>query len=248
MALNAVAVIDEDGYQRSVSMLRIANKRHVELRNNLKKKLLAYSFQQGKINGQDEHIEEMALYGPHLKRALLGKLPKMNDESESKVSSSNSNASRQVDSSHSLTSSRARSLLSLARQLRNDSAGLGGDGDRLSRSELLQQALLSAGGSEISSDILDEINETVFGSADHSLTRAIASLNDRNQQRTTAGEESARAGVKEDKKSTTSGESSRIYSQMREAERGDQIIYLYICIIILQNAHIFLFLCIKRML
>ena len=231
MALNAVAVIDEDGYQRSVSMLRIANKRHVELRNNLKKKLLAYSFQQGKINGQDEQIEEMAHYGPHLRRAFLGKLPKMNDESESKVSSSNLSTSRQVVSNHSLTSSRARSLLSLARQLRNDSAGLVGDSDRISRSDLLQQALLSAGGgSEVSSDILDEINETVFGSADHSLTRAVASLNDRNQQRTTTGEESARAGTKEDKKSAAPGESSRIYSQMREAERGNQT---FICFLVL---------------
>ena len=228
MALNAVAITNEGDYERSVSMLQIASKRHTDLRNSLKKKILVAAQQHSKSNGQDEHIEEMVLYGSHLRRALLGRLPKMNDESESKISSFQSNApSRQGDPGRSLPSNRARSLLSLARSLRNDGASLGGITDRLSRSELLQQVLLSTGNAGISSELLDELNESVFGSADHSLTRAIASMQDRNHQRSSRDVEAAleednpRAVIRDEKRSTSpTGECSRIYAQMREAERG----------------------------
>lgn len=228
MALNAVAITDEDEYERSVSMLQIASKRHTDLRNSLKKKILAAAQQHSKSIGQDEHIEEMVLYGPHLRRALLGKLPKMNDESEKASSSQSSSSSRQGDPSRSASSNRARSLLSLARTLRNDSAGLGGVSDRLSRTELLQQVLLSTGSSGISSELLDELNELAFGLTDHSLTRTIAGMPDRNPPRSSRevgaalGEDTARGGstTRDDKRSTSAGECSRIYAQMREAERG----------------------------
>lgn len=231
MALNAVAIFDEDGYSRSVSMLRIANKRHSELRNNLKKKAVAFFQQQSKSNGQDERIEEMVLYGPHLKRAFLGRLPKTtnNEEIESKMSSSLLvGGSLRQEGSRSSVSSRARSLLSLARQLRSDSALLSGDNEGLSRNELLQQALLSTGNSGISSDVLDELNDAAFGglhgSAEISLTRAIAGLQDRSQQRSSREAATSASGDdatrREDKKSSSTGECSRIYGQMREAERG----------------------------
>lgn len=232
VALNAVAIFDEDGYSRSLSMLRIANKRHSELRNSLKKKAFAFTQQQNKANGQDEHLEEMVLYGSHLKRAFLGRLPKTtsNEESESKLPSSPPvGDSLRQEGSRSLVSSRARSLLSFARQLRGDSAGLSGDYEGLSRSELLHQALLSTGSSGISNDLLDELHDTAFGglhgSADASLARAIAGLQDRSQPRSSReaaasapGDDTAR---KDDKKSSSSGESPRIYAQMREAEKGN---------------------------
>jgi hypothetical protein len=244
VALNAVAILDEDGYQRSISMLRIASKRHSELKNSLKKKMFVYSQQQSKLNGQDEHIEEMVLYGPHLKRALLGRLPKLNDESgEAKAGSSSqsSGLSARQDASRSLAANRARSLISLARQLRADGSALGGDSDRLGRSELLiQQALLASasGSAGANGDVLDELNETVFGAltggsaADHSLSRAIASLQERSQTRASrseigagaGGEGTTRSGVKDDKKTTPFEECSRIYLQMREAERGKSFI------------------------
>jgi hypothetical protein len=211
-------------------MLRLASKRHCELRNNLRKKVLVFSQQQNKANGQDEHLEEMVLYGSNLKRAFLGRLPKVNDESESRGSNSSSSANRQGDSNRTLASNRARSLLSLARQLRSDGAGLIGDADRLTRSELLQQALLSTGNAGISNDVLDELNETVFASlpglSADSLSRARLSLQERDQSRTSreanalSGEEATRTSAKDDKKSTSIGECSRLYSQMREAERG----------------------------
>lgn len=230
MALNAVAILDEDGYRRSVSMLQIASRRHTELRNSLKKKILAQDQRRG--YGHAEHLEELALYGPQLRRAFLGRLPKLNDESEIRSSSSLqlSGTARQGDPGRSLASSRARSLVSLVRQLRSDSAGLVGDSEGLSRSELLQQALLGAGNSGISNDVLEELNDSVFGglpgasAADLSLTRAIAGLQDRGRQRNAgaASEEDAAKAAKDDKKLSPWTECSRIYAQMREAERGKQ--------------------------
>eukprot|EP00804_Cyclotella_cryptica_P018056 CCRYP_008325-RE/>CCRYP_008325-RE protein AED:0.09 eAED:0.09 QI:596/0.96/0.92/1/1/0.92/26/363/4715 len=234
MALNAVAILDEDGYQRCISMLKIASKRHSELFNSLKKKMLVFSQEQSKLNGQDERIEEMVLYGPHLKRAFLGRLPKTNDESDAKpVSSpqSSSVSNRQGDSNRSLVANRARSLISLARQFRAEGSALGGDSERLSRSEfLIQQALLNSG-SAGASDVLDELSETVFGalatgsSADNAFSRAIACLNERSPARTSRAEggggpaeNAVREGGKDAKKPSTTEECSRIYSQMREAE------------------------------
>ena len=60
-----------------MAMLRVANKRQSELRNTLKKKLMVGIQQQKKNRGdQMENLDEMVLYGPHLKRALLGGMPK----------------------------------------------------------------------------------------------------------------------------------------------------------------------------
>ena len=95
-------------------MLRIANKRQAELRNSLKKKLMVTLQQQRKNNGdQVENLDEMVLYGPHLKRALLGGMPKSegmddNDDEQGggkKKSSRGSSSSAARDAS---SSSRAR--------------------------------------------------------------------------------------------------------------------------------------------
>lgn len=101
-------------FQRSMAMLRIANKRQAELRNSLKKKVMVALQQQRKINGdQVENLDEMVLYGPHLKRALLGGMPKSegmddNDDEQGggkKKSSRGSSSSAARDAS---SSSRAR--------------------------------------------------------------------------------------------------------------------------------------------
>ena len=60
-----------------MEMLRIANKRQADLRNSLKKKLTTIMQQQRKLRGdQVENLDEMVLYGTHLKRAFLGSMPK----------------------------------------------------------------------------------------------------------------------------------------------------------------------------
>ena len=66
-------------FQRSMAMLRVANKRLVELRDSLRKKLSVATHQQKKLRGDQifETLDEMVLYGPQLKRALLGGMPKL---------------------------------------------------------------------------------------------------------------------------------------------------------------------------
>ena len=109
IALNAIAILDEDGFQRSMAMLRIANKRVLDLRNSLKKKVTTAIQQQRKAKGdQVENLEEMILYGPHLKRALLGGMPKsdgIDDDDDKKPTKKGSSSSSGERAS---TSSRAR--------------------------------------------------------------------------------------------------------------------------------------------
>ena len=96
-------------------MLRIANKRQADLRNSLKKKVMTIMQQQRKLRGdQEENLDEMLFYGPHLKRALLGGMPKLegfDEDDESKKKSSRSSRTRGSSSSlerASASSNRAR--------------------------------------------------------------------------------------------------------------------------------------------
>lgn len=77
-------------------MLRVANKRRLELRNSLRKKLSVATLQQKKLRGDRtiETLDELVFYGPQLKRALLGGIPKSEgvefDEPDKKSGSSRS--------------------------------------------------------------------------------------------------------------------------------------------------------------
>lgn len=104
------AILDEDGFQRSMAMLRIAYKRQAELRNSLKKKVMSFMQQQRKIRGSPiEDLDDMVLYGPHLKRALLGGMPKSDEDDESnKKSSSRSRGSSSGLDDRTSSSSRSR--------------------------------------------------------------------------------------------------------------------------------------------
>ena len=96
-------------------MLRIANKRQSDLRNSLKKKVTVVMQQQRKLRGdQIEHLDEMVLYGPHLKRAFLGGMPKsegLDEDDDSYKKSAGSSRTRGSSSSlerASTTSNRTR--------------------------------------------------------------------------------------------------------------------------------------------
>ena len=97
-------------------MLRIANKRQADLRNSLKKKVMISMQQQRKIRGdQVENLDEMVLYGPHLKRALLGGMPKSEGFDEDEESSKKAGSPRSKSSSSNL-SERASSTSNRARR------------------------------------------------------------------------------------------------------------------------------------
>ncbi len=101
-------------FQKSMAMLRIANKRQADLRNSLKKKVMVIMQQQRKLQGdQIENLDEMVLYGPHLKRAFLGGMPKsegFDEDDDSTKKSSGSSRSRGSSSLEraSATSNRTR--------------------------------------------------------------------------------------------------------------------------------------------
>lgn len=245
IALNAIAILDEDGFQRSMAMLRIASKRQADLRHSLKKKVMIAMQQQRKLPGdQIENLDEMVLYGPHLKRAFLGVMPKsegLDEDDESSKKSAGSSRTRGSSASlserASSTSNRARSLLSLARSLRAE----GGDGSG-SRGDFLRQALLSAGSSGPSgfdsleeTDLLSALSATgASSSTSDPLSRIVANIQARardegRSSRAAAtgagcggggGKPDTGASRKDDKsKLSSSEERIRLYTQMREAER-----------------------------
>ena len=113
LALNATAICSEAEFQRSMAMLRIANKRQDDLRNQLKKKITSLNQQQRKKNNIVENLDEMTVYGAQLRRALLGGLPKSGGDdgadSDPKPSNSSSRSGRVGSSS----ASRARRYVSV---------------------------------------------------------------------------------------------------------------------------------------
>lgn len=98
-------------------MLRIASKRQVELRVSLRKKLSVATQQEKKLRGDHvlESLDELALYGPQLKRALLGGIPKFEGMDEEDESKKKSGSSRSKGSSSSVAE-RALSASSRARK------------------------------------------------------------------------------------------------------------------------------------
>lgn len=205
-------------------MLRVANKRQSELRNSLKKKLTVVIQQQRRNRGDlMENLDEMVLYGPHLKRALLGGMPKSEGIDDDDDPTKKSGSSRSKGSATSLSerasssSSRARNLLSLARSLRAE----GGDGFG-SRGEFLRQALLNAGSSGSSG--LDSVEATELLNALSANIHARARGERGTQAAAGAGGGGdggkTHASRKDDKtKLSPVEERNRLYSQMREAER-----------------------------
>ena len=238
-ASNAVAIVDDDSYNRTIKILRVATKLHEDLRNALNERL------RPAITGK--RSLSVQKYGPALKRTFLGELPKISRDKvdsldgssgrRSRGSTSGSTGSaRQRGDSNALGSNRARSLLRLARQLRNDTSS-----DRSRGDFLLRQALLSTGARGISIDEIDEMDSDVLGimhssdlDASDPLSRLVASI----QGRARAGRDlggdassSSRPNDSENAQSGTGGENTalsakatseecnRLYQLMREAER-----------------------------
>jgi len=134
----------------------------------------------------NSETDSLSQYSPAFKRALIGDLPKLGNEegNTSGISSDRrSNVGRigisNADRSSSNVASRARSLLRLARQLRNDS----GDHGR-QREIILREIFL--GNREFSSEEIDEADGTdiigLFGGntdRDDPLSRIVATISNR---------------------------------------------------------------------
>eukprot|EP00986_Skeletonema_menzelii_P020623 scaffold31847_cov131-Skeletonema_menzelii.AAC.1 len=196
IAVNAVAIVDEEQFQTSMALLRVANKRKADTT----KKVTALLSKHRKL---DDDLNDLSLYGPHLRRALTGSLPKSfvgDDKTEVSISS------KPVRST---SSSRSR-LLNLARSLRQDGDSLGG-----SRGDFLRQ-VLSGGDDYMDDALLNALGGGSGGSSDP-LSRLVANLQSRSNP-SGGGEDAAEKGDKKAKLSPAE-ECRRLYMQKREAER-----------------------------
>ena len=95
IAVNAVAIVEEEQFQTSMAMLRVANKRQADTT----KKLTALLQKHQKL---DDDLNELSLYGPHLKRALTGSLPKSFVDDKAEVLTSTKPGRSSSSSSRSL--------------------------------------------------------------------------------------------------------------------------------------------------
>jgi len=250
-----------------VRLLRIFSKRHSEFKALLSRKLhntTAANCGKSPANADLYDLGDLSNYSNPLKRALTGELPKVSAKPSDSVSRADSQHGKKrssIDGSFSSTrrpdhqnhrssaASKARSLLSLARQLRSEA---GSGGDRSSRGDLLvQQALLnsSAGSSfevfdESDGDMLGIINSSAEGNIlqmdmPDPLSRLVANIQARVRGNTGRSEESevigeskhsicpgddgnegnTEARIDEDSTKKSSEEYDKLYQQMREAER-----------------------------
>lgn len=207
--MNAVAIVEEEQFQTSMAMLRVANKRQADTI----KKLTALLQRHQQLG---DNLSELPLYGPHLKRALNGSLPKSFVDDKPEVSTSTKPARS------SSSSSRSR-LLSLARSLRQDGDGLGG-----SRGEFLRQALLGSSGGGAGDDLMDDALLNALsggsGSSGDPLSRLVANLQSRSNPSgggdgRSSGEADGAEKTENKAKQSPAEECRRLCMQKREAER-----------------------------
>ena len=141
LASNAISILDDVDFERTMNLFRIAMKRHGEARNALRKRLLAYRSESQVSSDSIENLSDID-EEPSLKRALVGELPKYSSTGrnggDSSVSSTTSaERSRIVEGIN-----RTRSLISLARQMQGE------ESDRPAE-QMMRRALLASIGSGI---------------------------------------------------------------------------------------------------
>jgi len=184
IASNAVAITNEEDYERGVKFLRAAAKRQSDLRDHKLRKQLLVAAARRKKRARESDFDDLGwlnTHSPQMKRAMLGELPRSstkgngshNPDSSSRRKLSCRKSGREDrgegggGSDRVTAASKARSLLSLARQLRNEaSSGEGVDtADHLSRGDMLvRQALLNPGaGGAGSFDMVDDHDSDMLG-------------------------------------------------------------------------------------
>jgi hypothetical protein len=224
VASNAVAIVDDESHKRTVRVSRVATKLHGELQTALVERVRANTSRK-RSHSEDDPLAE---YSPAMKRALMGDLPLLSEltaeTAPTNVRGGPSSASRGVEG-RSSAANRARSLLRLARQLRNDG------GDRATRREMLvREAFLGSSREFLFEDVEEEGTDIVglFGNSDRDdpLTRLVASISGRRtEERATSGgnpSNSTNANTVSNKKESIKSslqECEKLSHLMREAER-----------------------------
>jgi hypothetical protein len=233
VASNAVAIVDDESYSRSVKILKVATNLHGDLKRALEEKSQTVDMKRPRTV-IPEYFDEL---GPTLKRALIGELPSDGDIGDGQGGACMSLPTRFSEEvpHQSSAATRARSLLRLARSLRNDT-------DRSSSRELLLREAFLAGsaGRELSLEDFDDpdgdlagfVNIERFGSDADPLSRLVASIQGRRESteapldsngRTNNLNQSNQPGILNtgaaSSPKTLVEECEKLYNLMRESER-----------------------------
>jgi E3 ubiquitin-protein ligase UBR4 len=167
LASNAVAITDEEGLDRTIRLLRASSRRLGEARNTLRNKLLiVVASRRKRARGDWGTLDSIVNSGPPPKRALLDEKCSNVDgrgDERGEGAGIDVSAKRRAQGSRKMSSAnKARTLLSLARQLRSEASG-SNENDRTGRMDLsLRQDLLNGGGGS-GFDYLDEGDSDIFG-------------------------------------------------------------------------------------
>ena len=227
VASNAVAIVDDESYARMVKTLRVATKLHFDLRTALVEMVRTASRKRAYAE-----VDPLSDYSPSMKRALMGDLPKLENEIKNSDVASNErreavSIGRSIDARSSNAANRARSLLRLARQLSTDGEHVG-----RSRELLVREAFW--GGSEFSIEDADEDGNDygIVLSGNETLTRLVATIAGRravgrsidtvitDTSTVASGNANTTATTtKKDSSKTALQECEKLYQLMREAER-----------------------------
>ena len=252
LATTAVAITNDNDLEQSIRYLRVSMKKMSESKSVLTKNVLKRISKCTRENRYD--FDSLSRYCSPLKRSLLGELPKISSKEQVNNNSSVGKKRRLNGASMAPSSSRseplsaankARSLLSLAHQLRTETSD---SDERPHRDILLQQALLNSSGNfdmidETDSDVLGLINGCGDGNVLHSempdpLSRLVANIqarvrgnsNRNSGRRSNANNEghdnrtddvavSDATSEMKDTHTNVITECTQLYQQLKEAER-----------------------------
>jgi GRF zinc finger len=226
VASNSVAIVDDESCIRTIKILSQAKKLYEDLLSALTERVRE-CFRKRELSG----IDQLTEYGPAMKRALMGDMPKIDYIGKSsKIQKMNNNSDNNGDANApSSAANRARSLLRLARQLRGE-----GDQANRNRESLVREAFLA--GSDFQLDEVDDDGVDMFslwGSGDRSnaLNRLIATfanprtdlrLKERaklNSQTAMGNNLQTKMAIKDDSNKGVIQECEKLYQLTREAER-----------------------------
>jgi hypothetical protein len=229
VASNAVAISNDEDFERTEKILAAATAMHDELKNGLREKIRGARSPK-KTKNKDEIDSD---FTPALKRAFLG-LPPVGSKKESQAGASLLDRvekqgsvvkyvarpqSSHLSSRSSVAVDRTRSLLRLARQIRSESAS---SSDRRRSSDVIIRHL----GRGLAIDSLDDENDLigllegggVLDSGD-SLSRVVASVQARRRAETGTTGALGEALKKVESPKQILEDCERLHLLMREAER-----------------------------
>ena len=231
VATNAVAITNDQDYERALTVFGATTSLHEELRDALREKVRSVSSKKKSSGKQDDSD---GLFSPAMKRAFLG-LPPLHDHGKDSIVDILEKPgsvvkfvarpdSSQLGGRTSTAADRTRSLLRLARQMRSDSASP----DRRRSSDVIIRHLGRGLAIDEEDDVMGLLEGNSVLDSSEPLSRVIANVQSR--RRTDGSRTNAQAGQRAEGAPATSSKKSdtgkeildecqKLHLLVREAER-----------------------------